>query len=99
MRISPLLLVVALAASLPAHAVESYIGVGVTQEPDGDQPGFDGDVDTDPYSRVFGGVWINENFAIEAAYHDFGSAKFDGVADLGFDLESDGWSLGVVYEY
>ena len=85
MRIAPLLFVAALAASLPAHAIEGYVGAGVTQAPSEDEyrpiVGVSAKEDNDPYARIFGGVWINENFAVEAAYHDFGRSKFDAVAD------------------
>ena len=103
MRISPLLFAAALAASLPAHAVDAYLGAGVTQAPDENEvrvgPGARFEEDNDPYARFFGGVWINENFAVEAAYHDFGQRKLGPYTDFGYDLEADGWSLGVVYEY
>ena len=103
MRIAPLLFVAALAASLPAHAVDAYLGAGITQAPDEEEvrvgPGVVLKEDNDAFSRFFGGVWINENFAVEAAYHDFGRSQLRGLADVGYDLEADGWSLGVVYEY
>ncbi|HWT15665.1 MAG TPA: outer membrane beta-barrel protein [Patescibacteria group bacterium] len=103
MRHSPLWLIAALAASLPAHAVDAYLGAGVTQAPAEDEfrvgPGASFEEDNDPFARFFGGVWINENFAVEAAYHDFGRSQLRGLADVGYDLEADGWSLGVVYEY
>lgn len=103
MRIAPLLFAMALAASLPAHAIEGYVGAGITQAPSEDEyrpiVGVSLKEDNDPFARVFGGIWINENFAVEAAYHDFGRSKFEAIADFGYDLESEGWSLGVVYEY
>ncbi len=103
MRIAPLLFAAALAASLPAHAVDAYLGAGITQAPDEDEvrvgPGAVLKEDNDAFSRFFGGVWINENFAVEAAYHDFGRSHLEAGADLGYDAEADGWSLGLVYEY
>ena len=99
MRNSLLFVALALAASVPAHAVESYVGFGISQAPDGDLRGFSGDVDTDPFGKIYGGVYLNDNFSIEGAYHDFGTAKFDGIGDFGFDLDAHAWSLGVRYEY
>lgn len=103
MRMTQTLLALALFASLPAYAVESYVGIGVTQAPSEDefQPLGGNSVreETDPYQRLFGGVWLNENFAIEAAYHDFGSTRLGPFTDFGYELDADGWSLGVVYEY
>lgn len=103
MRIAPFLIVAALAASLPAHAVDAYLGAGITQAPDEDdyRPilGVTVQEENDAYARVFAGVWINENFAIEGAYHDFGQRKLGPYTDFGYELDADGWSLGVVYEY
>lgn len=103
MRISQSLLALALIASLPAYAVDAYVGVGVTQAPSEDEfrfgPGVTAREQTDPFQRLFGGVWLNENFAIEAAYHDFGTSRVGPLTDFGFDLDADGWSIGVVYEY
>ena len=103
MRYSPLLLIAALAASTSAHALDGYVGVGITQAPDANQvrvgPGATLKEDNDAFARAFGGIWINENFAVEAAYHDFGQRKLGPFPDLGYDLEADGWSLGIVYEY
>ena len=104
MRHIPFLLVAALAASLPAHAVESYVGFGVTQAPDEQRvllgPGVGGETDTDMYSRIYAGVYLDENFSIEGAYHDLGEISCcRGVSDAGFSVDSDAWSIGVRYEY
>lgn len=99
MRKSPLLLALALAFSAPVYAADYYLGVGISQAPDGDQRGFSDDVDTDPFGKVYGGVYVGQNFSIEGAYHDFGNASLNDVADFGFDLDADAWSVGVRYEY
>ena len=99
MRISPLFLALALVASVPAYAADAYVGVGISQAPDGSRPGANNDVDTDPYARLYGGMYVSQGLSVELAYHDFGRAKFDGVADFGFDVDTKGWSAGVRYEY
>jgi hypothetical protein len=103
MRISRWLWAAALVASVPAYAVDGYVGIGATQAPGEDEfrpaLGVTAREDNDPFSRIFGGVWINENFAIEGAWHDFGRSTLGPFTDFGFDVESDGWSLGVLYEY
>lgn len=93
----------ALALSQSAQAVEGYVGVGITQVPGGRDfrlgNGLVVSGETQSFSRFFGGIWINESFAIEGAHHDFGRRTLPAIADFGYDLESEGWSLGVVYEY
>ena len=104
MRITPLLLIAALAASLPAHAVDSYVGFGLTQAPSEQRlvisPGVSARTETDPYTRIYAGVYIDQNFSIEGAYHYFGTTKCcNGISDAGFDIDTKAWSIGVRYEY
>ena len=103
MRPIAIAVLLALSASLPAQAMDYYAGVGMRQAPSADEHpylvGVQIEEDNDVYARAFGGVWLNENFAIEGAYHDFGSSRLGPLTDFGFHLESEGWSLGLLYEY
>lgn len=103
MRPIAIAVLLALSASLPAQAMEYYVGVGMRQAPSSDEHPYLAGVaieeENDVYARAFGGVWLNQNFAIEGAFHDFGSSRLGPLTDFGFDLESEGWSLGLLYEY
>lgn len=79
MRPISVAVLLALSASLPAEAMDYYAGVGMRQAPSADEypylVGVQIEEDNDVYARAFGGVWLNKNFAIEGAYHDFGSSR------------------------
>lgn len=93
----------AMVAAGATQAAEGYVGAGAGTPRSAEEYrvmlGISAREDTDPMARLFGGIWINDNFAVEVAYHDFGGRRFEAVADHGYDLDETGWSLGVLYEY
>jgi hypothetical protein len=48
----------------------------------------------DPSFKLFGGIGVGENFAVEISYHDFGTTKCCGpsYADLGFERSGKAFS-------
>jgi OOP family OmpA-OmpF porin len=45
---------------------------------------------SDPSFKLFGGIGIGENFAVEIAYHDFGATTCCGPSYADFGFERDG---------
>ena len=89
-----------LIAPLNANAGEGFfIGAGIgTAELSEDFDGLDIDSDSTAY-RVVGGWRVNEYFALEGGYHNFGD--FEQSIDIGGELSSvtlsaDGFTLGVL---
>jgi hypothetical protein len=53
---------------------------------------------SDPSFKLFGGVGIGENLAVEIAYHDFGTTACCGpsYADIGFERNGNAFSASAV---
>jgi len=82
--------------------------MGRTDSPDSNQDGSVTGITTDKNITgpgLFFGYQINDNVAVQGAYHDFGNDQFSGVSSGGTswaagpvstDHEADGWELGVM---
>lgn len=77
-------------AAVGAHAQQMYVGASVGQVNHDDGGGIDVD-DTTGFS-LLAGYQVSANFAIEAAYVDFGSADVEGGGVTG-EVEADTFSL------
>jgi hypothetical protein len=53
---------------------------------------------SDPSFKLFGGIGIGQNFAVEIAYHDFGTTTCCGpsYADFGFERNGTAFSAGAM---
>lgn len=88
--------------------VGAQLGYGDNDYPDSNQDGSVTNVRSDSNDTTYaltGGYHINENFAVQASYRDFGQSDFAGDSSGGesWDAgpvsalhEADGWELGVM---
>lgn len=90
---------IALALSAPAHAEQFYGGAAAGDEFDARFDDFPGSRDIDSSAKFFLGWNFMDSWSVEGSYHNFGDAACcdRGAADIGIDVEVEGFSLGVVY--
>lgn len=88
-----------LLTSLPvaAQSLDWHVGLGVAAELDGRAPGFDPQIDAEEAATLFVGATFENGFGFEAAYVDLGNITASGIADGGFDLDGELWSVGATY--
>lgn len=84
--------------SLPAAALDWHVGVGVGTKLDGrtgDIPGADKHSDTP--KLLLGGVTFKNDFGVEASWVDLGDISTTGLADVGYDVGGDLWTLAATW--
>jgi hypothetical protein len=79
-----------------AQSVDWHVGIGVTSELDGRGP-FDFDADAEDGRTVVVGARFDNGFGVEAAYVDLGQILSPGIADAGFVLDGELWSVGATW--
>jgi hypothetical protein len=81
-----------------AADLSTYIGGSVGQDVKIEAVGDVGAESDDPSYKLFGGIDIGENFAVEIAYHDFGATTCCGpsYADFGFERNGDAFSASAL---
>ncbi len=95
--VTTLLLALLALSAAAAQAGDFYVGGSAGGELDGRYKNAICPIDADNTYRVLAGWQFREGWALEGAYHDFGDAVCPPIADLGFESESKGVSLGVMY--
>lgn len=86
------------AEQIAAQELSWHIGLGLASELDERAPTTAGGrVDAENAGTVFVGAAHASGFGGEMAYVDLGGASEAGIADGGYDLDGELWSLGVTY--
>jgi len=81
-----------------ASAVDWHLGIGAVAELDGRTPSIGGiKPDTQTAYTVVAGVELGQGFGIEVAGVDLGKARLSNIADAGYRVSGDLWSLGVTW--
>lgn len=74
-----------------------YLGLRVGSDLDDRFPSGPYNVETDtPYS-IYGGWNFHSHWGLELGYTDVGDIRAVGIADAGFELDANLWTLGVQY--
>ena len=78
--------------------LSAYLGTSIGQRVEIEAVRDVGADSGDPSFKLFGGVGIGENFAVEVAYHDFGTTTCCGpsYADIGFERNGKAFSANAV---
>jgi len=81
-----------------AANLSTYVGGSVGQDVEIEAVGDVGAESNDPSFKLFGGIGIGENFAVEIAYHDFGTTTCCGpiYACFCFERNGDAFSASAV---
>lgn len=83
---------------LPAVATDWHVGVGGVAELDGRTPRLGAErVDAKNGYTAFGGLRFDNGFGVEAAWVDLGRARSRGIADAGYAVDGDLWSVGLTW--
>ena len=98
MRAVVAVLLVAATLSHPAHAVDWHLGIGAAAELDGRTPDV-GDLEPDAETAraLVAGLAVGTGFGLEAGWVDLGEASVSAVADAGYRVDGDLWSLGLTW--
>jgi opacity protein-like surface antigen len=95
-----LALAAALVLPLATHAQSTdwHIGVGAVGAMDDRAPyDFNVDSDADNGATFVAGIRFDNGFGVEAGYVDLGNVVAIGIADAGFDLDGELWSVGATW--
>lgn len=97
------MMILALAALVATRAagaqeLDWYAGLGVASELDGRGPfDFGGGAEAEHAGTLFAGARFAHGFGVEAAYVDLGRLRHSAVADAGYDVDGELWSVGAIY--
>jgi hypothetical protein len=95
-RLAAVAAILAFPAVVPAQSLDWHVGLGVSGELDGrGPPGFDADADNGRH--VVAGVRFENGFGVEAGYADLGELVSPGIADAGFALDGELWTVGATF--
>lgn len=81
-----------------AQALSWHVGVGVAGALD-DRGPYNVEADADNGATLLVGAGFGNGFGVEAAYVDLGRVIEPGIADAGFDLDGELWSVGATWTY
>lgn len=84
-------------AAASAQEVDWYAGVGVGAELSDRGPSYGVDPDADTLKTLLVGARFAQGFGVEASYVDLGRLFQAGIADGGFDVDGELWSVGATY--
>jgi hypothetical protein len=84
------------ATSLHGEPLSWHVGIAMGTAMDKRGP-YDFDADADNSRSVFAGATHASGFGVEATYADLGRLHAPGIADGGFDLDGELWSLGATW--
>jgi hypothetical protein len=100
MRLLPALACLALlplAAPLAAQSLHWHAGVGLAGELDGRGPPAGRPLEAENAGTLLVGATHGSGFGVEAAYVDLGELVASNIADAGYEVDGELWSVGATY--
>lgn len=82
-----------------ASAMDWHVGVGAAGELDERGPDFGEGVDADTAGVFVFGATHENGFGVEASYVDLGEAEAAPIADAGYSIDGDLWTIGATYAF